>query len=139
MYFTPTNFTLTNFKRRIFKVLYFKLSHIKVSLFSSSGSIRGGGNRARTLFSKKPYKGSSGRSRYIKFCGCRGPIDSVQFVKSSGKGPVLVLFLIYMNVSGMHPRFCLSSQSLTMPAPWVLLRIRWSITLGDCLPCPRGE
>ena len=24
----------------------------------SSGSVRGGGNRARTLFSKKPYKGS---------------------------------------------------------------------------------
>ena len=61
------------------------------------------------------------------------------------KGPALVLFLFYVNVSGMRPRSRLSSQPLTIPAPWVLLRVRGlspcldGSTLGDCLPFPCGE
>ena len=58
------------------------------------------------------------------------------------KGPALV-FLNNVNISGMRPWSRLSSQPLTIPAPWVL-RVRWSIilvpgTLGDCLPFPCGE
>ena len=45
------------------------------------------------------------------------------------RGPALVLFLFYMNVSGMRPRPRLSSQPLTIPAPLFLLRVRWSIFL----------
>ena len=43
--------------------------------------------------------------------------------------PASMLFLFYGNVSGMQPRSHLSSQPLTIPAPWVLLHIRWSIPL----------
>ena len=32
------------------------------------------------------------------------------------RGPALVLFLIYVNVSGMHPRSCLSSHLLPIMA-----------------------
>ena len=39
------------------------------------------------------------------------------------RGPALV------NVSEMHTRFYLSSQPLTILAPWVLLLFRWSIHL----------
>ena len=42
-------------------------------------------------------------------------------------GPALVLFLFYVNVSGMRAPSRLSSRPLTIPAPWVLLRVRWSI------------
>ena len=45
------------------------------------------------------------------------------------KGPALVLFLFYLNVSGMRPRSRLSFQPLKIPAPWVLLRDRWPIPL----------
>ena len=45
------------------------------------------------------------------------------------KGPVLVLFMFYVNVSGMHQQSRLSSQPLTIMAPWVFLRIRLSIPL----------
>ena len=45
------------------------------------------------------------------------------------RGPALVLFLFYVNVSRMHPRSSLSSQPLTIPAPWALLRVRRSIPL----------
>ena len=45
------------------------------------------------------------------------------------KGPVLVLFLHYMNVSAMRSWSRLSSQPLTIPAPWILLHVRWSIPL----------
>ena len=38
-------------------------------------------------------------------------------------------FLFYVNVSGIRPQSRLSSQPLTIPAPWVLLRVRWSIPL----------
>ena len=41
----------------------------------------------------------------------------------------LILFLFYMNVFGIRPQCCLSSQHLTIPAPWVLFCDRWSITL----------
>ena len=41
----------------------------------------------------------------------------------------LVLFLFYVYVSGMRPRSRLSFQALTIPAPWVLLRVKWSIPL----------
>ena len=44
-------------------------------------------------------------------------------------GPALVLFLFYVNVSEMHPRSLLSYQPLTILASWVLLRVRWSISL----------
>ena len=40
-----------------------------------------------------------------------------------------MLFLLYVNVSGMLPWSHLSSQPLTIPAPWIFLRIGWSITL----------
>ena len=39
------------------------------------------------------------------------------------KGP----FLVYVNARGMRPPSRLSSHHLTIPAPWVPLRIRWSI------------
>ena len=42
---------------------------------------------------------------------------------------MLVLFLFYGNVSEMCPRSHLSSQPLTIPAPWVFLRAGWSISL----------
>ena len=45
------------------------------------------------------------------------------------RGPALVLFLFYVNVSEMRPRSLLSSQPLTIPVPWVLLRVKWSIPL----------
>ena len=44
-------------------------------------------------------------------------------------GPAFVLFLFYVNVSGMCPQSRLFSQPLTILAPWVLLCIRWSIPL----------
>ena len=43
--------------------------------------------------------------------------------------PALASFLFYVNVSGMHPRSRLSFKPLMIPAPWVLLRVRWSIPL----------
>ena len=43
-----------------------------------------------------------------------------------GQGPALLLFLIYVNVSGMHPG---PSQPLTISAPWVLIHVGWSIFL----------
>ena len=43
--------------------------------------------------------------------------------------PPLVLFLCYVNVSEMRPLSLLSSQPLTLPAPRVLLRVKWSLTL----------
>ena len=45
------------------------------------------------------------------------------------RGPTLVLFLFYVNVSGIRPRSRFSSRPLTIPAPWVLLRVRWFIRL----------
>ena len=45
------------------------------------------------------------------------------------RGPAFVLFLFYVNLSGMRPRSRLSSQPLTIPAPWVLIRVGWSILL----------
>ena len=59
------------------------------------------------------------------------------------RGPSLVLFLFYMNVSEMRPRSRFSSKPLTIPALWVILRDVWSIpvvyALGDCLPFSCGE
>ena len=45
------------------------------------------------------------------------------------RAPALVLFLFYVNVSGVRPLSRLSSQPLTIPPPWVLLRVKWSIPL----------
>ena len=45
------------------------------------------------------------------------------------RGPALVSFLFYVIVSGMRPWFCLSSQPLTVPVPWVLLRVGCSLLL----------
>ena len=44
-------------------------------------------------------------------------------------GPTLLLFLFYVNVSGMRPRFRLPFQPLTIPAPWIFLLLGWSIIL----------
>ena len=59
------------------------------------------------------------------------------------KGFALALVLFYVNVSGMRPRSRLSSLPLTIPAPWVIICVGWSIrvtsTLSDCLPFPCGE
>ena len=41
--------------------------------------------------------------------------------------PALVLFLLYVNVSGMCIWSYLSSQLLMMSAPWVIPRIAWPI------------
>ena len=53
------------------------------------------------------------------------------------KGPALML-LLYINTYGMQPWSLFSSQTLTIPAPWVILRVIWSIpvvsTLGDWVP-----
>ena len=54
-------------------------------------------------------------------------------------------FLFYVNLSGVRLLSGLASQPLTILAPWVLLRVRWSITwlngstLGDCLPLFSGN
>ena len=45
------------------------------------------------------------------------------------RGTALMLFFFYVNVSGMQPRSCLSSQPLTVLAPWVFLRVRRSMPL----------
>ena len=58
---------------------------------------------------------------------------SVGSIVGGSGGPALVLFLFYVNVSGMRPRSCLSFQLLPILAPWVLLRVRWSIPLAS--PC----
>ena len=55
----------------------------------------------------------------------RGSLGSIKGVRR----PRLVLFLIYVNVSGMRPRSRLSYQPLPIPVPWVLLRVRRSIPL----------
>ena len=44
-------------------------------------------------------------------------------------GPALMLFLFYVNISGMRPLSRFPSQPLTIPSPWVLFRIKWSILL----------
>ena len=49
------------------------------------------------------------------------------------KGPALVLFLIYVNVSGMRPRSRLSTKPLTKPAPWVIPHVGWSIPVVSTL------
>ena len=51
------------------------------------------------------------------------------------RGSALVLFLFYVNISGMRPRSCLSSKPLTKPVPWVLLRVSWSIPLVKWFHC----
>ena len=51
-------------------------------------------------------------------------------------GPTLVLFLFYVNVTGIRLRSRLSSNPLAIPAP----RVKWSnlcfSTPGDCLSFP---
>ena len=47
----------------------------------------------------------------------------------SGDPRSCYLFLLYVNVSGMHPWTRFSSQPLMILAPWVFLRIWWSIPL----------
>ena len=51
-------------------------------------------------------------------------------------GSALVLFLFYVNVYGMHQQSRLSPQPLTVPAPWVILRVNWSIPLVPPLVTP---
>ena len=58
------------------------------------------------------------------------------------RDPARVLFFFLRNISGMRPRSHLSSQPLTIPAPWVFLRQVFyppGTTLGDCLLLPCGE
>ena len=57
----------------------------------------------------------------IIYIGSEGTVGST--------GPVLVLFLFYVNVSGMCLQFRLSSQPLMIPASWILLCIKWSISM----------
>ena len=45
------------------------------------------------------------------------------------RGAALVSLLFYKSVSRMHPRSRMSPQPMTIPAPWVLLRVRWSTPL----------
>ena len=45
------------------------------------------------------------------------------------RGPVILLFLFYANVSGICSRSRFSSQPLTTLAAWILLRVWWSIPL----------
>ena len=56
--------------------------------------------------------------------------EESEFNCSGVRVPALVLFLFYMNVSGMRPQSRLSSWSLTIPAPWVLFHVRWSFPLA---------
>ena len=55
-------------------------------------------------------------------------------------GPTVVLFLFYLNKSGIHERFRFSSQPLTIPTPGLfsasggLFTCLNGSTLGDCLP-----
>ena len=64
---------------------------------------------------------------------------------NDGWGSALVLFLFFVNVSGMLLKSRLSFQPFTIPAPWVFLHVRWSIplfhssTLGGCLQFPRWK
>ena len=66
-----------------------------------------------------------------------GSLDSIV---GGVRGFRLMLFLFYINISGMCPQSCLSSQLLTILAPWVILCDWWSIpvfsTLSNCLPFP---
>ena len=55
------------------------------------------------------------------------------------RGPVPVLFLLYVNVSGTRPWSRFSSQPFTIPVPWVFLRVWWFLPLGDCLRFPCGK
>ena len=66
--------------------------------------------------------------------GVRGPalVLFLFYVNISGMrlpGLSSMLLLFYTNVSGMHRLFHLFSQPLTIPVPLVLLRVRWSIPL----------
>ena len=45
------------------------------------------------------------------------------------RGPTLVLFLFYVNVSGVCRRFRLFTQPLTIPVPSVFLRVEWSLPM----------
>ena len=47
-------------------------------------------------------------------------------------GPALVVFLFYVDVSGMRLRSRLFSQPVTILVPWVLLHVGWSISLAPC-------
>ena len=55
------------------------------------------------------------------------------------------VIIAFVNVSEMRSRSRLSSQLLTIPAPWVLFRVGGlslclnGSTLGDCLPFPWKE
>ena len=51
-------------------------------------------------------------------------VGSLGSIVGNVRRPAIVLFLFYVNISGMHLRPRLSSQPLMIPAPWVLLRIR---------------
>ena len=59
------------------------------------------------------------------------------------RGPALVLFLFYVNVSRMCPQSRLSSQPFTLLAPWVYPPHRVVFhpgsTLGEFIPFPCRE
>ena len=54
---------------------------------------------------------------------------SLGSIVGGARGPAIVLFLFYKNVSGIRPWSRLSSQPLTIPAPWVILHVGWTIPL----------
>ena len=42
-----------------------------------------------------------------------------------GRGPTIVSFPLYVEVSGIRTWSCLAIQLLMIPTPWVLLRVGW--------------
>ena len=67
---------------------------------------------------------------YIYFLGGWGSLGSVV---GGVRVPTFVLFLFYVNVSRKRPRSRLYSQSLTVPAPRVILRVGRSIPVVSTL------
>ena len=61
----------------------------------------------------------------VRVCVCAKRGGSLGSIVWGVREPALVLFLFYVNVSGMR----LSYQPLKIPAPWVFLQVGWSIPL----------
>ena len=86
--------------------------------------------RTRTRNLPRAHKHTHTQTRahtYIYYIWSLGSIVGV------AGGPRL-LFLFYVNVSGMRPWSRLPSHPLTIPAPWVLLRVRGSVPLDSMVP-----
>ena len=90
------------------------------------GMLEEGIRLTMTLFAEVSKKGSLVIYIYIYIY-----MDGGVWVQLLGgvRWPVLVLFLFYVKVSGMRPWSRFSSKPLTIPVPWVFLRVVWSISL----------